>query len=81
MAPLVCVPTTRAQFVQLTVKFGEKKRANWIKLLSKLMVIDGQPIKKNQTTAMQVGRADHMEWGRVRTICRISTIQTFKHVN
>ena len=69
----VCVCQQHVQFVQLTVKYGEKKRANWMKLMSELMVIDGQPTKKNQTTAMHVGRA--VECGSVRTICRISTIQ------
>lgn len=42
-------PTLLSRLVKLVVRFGQHTNSRWLTLLSKLMVVDGQPIKKNQT--------------------------------
>ncbi|PNH09605.1 Inositol 1,4,5-trisphosphate receptor type 2 [Tetrabaena socialis] len=39
---------------KLIIRYGDKEEAGWLELLSKVVVVDGTPIKRNQLLAMQL---------------------------
>ncbi|KAG2491060.1 hypothetical protein HYH03_010506 [Edaphochlamys debaryana] len=39
---------------KLILRYGDKQHAGWLELMGRVMVVDGQPIKRNQMVAMQL---------------------------
>ncbi|EFJ39749.1 hypothetical protein VOLCADRAFT_121781 [Volvox carteri f. nagariensis] len=42
------------KLIKLITRYGDKKHAGWLELLGKVMVVNGNPIKRNQMVAMQL---------------------------
>eukprot|EP00803_Ostreobium_quekettii_P004576 evm.model.scf_406EXC.4 EVM.evm.TU.scf_406EXC.4 scf_406EXC:46870-60636(-) len=47
------------KFVHMIVTYGEKKRARWLRFLQAIVVVDGRPVKENQSTVLSL--ASHYE--------------------